>query len=727
MKRKLLLRMFTFLACTASVLGVQQGKERVTASQSPDQVKARSKDDVVRISVTLVQIDAVVTDQRGKHITDLKPEDFELFEDNRRQQITNFSYVTTQPPSVEATALSGRANPNLVAGPPRSPASLRPDQVRRTIALVVDDIGMSFESIATVRDSLKKFVDEQMQPGDLVAIIRTGAGMGALQQFTADKRRLYAAIDRVRFNLMVGGGLGAFQPMTSAPFAGQGGLGAAEMRAFISSSNTSREEMFSVGTLGTISLIVGGLKDLPGRKSVILLSDGFDAFRSSDFRVLEASRRLVDAANRASVVVYTIDARGLQYTGLTAADNTAFNTGADVRNVQSDRSARLSATQGGLNYLAAQTGGFLVRNTNNISDGVGRVLDDQKGYYLLGYIPEQATFKAVQGKRQFHNISLKVKRAGLHVRSRTGFYGVTDEESGTASSAGAQQIVKALTSPFTAGDIHVKLTSLFGHEQKEGSFMRSIMHIDARDISFSEDADGSRKGVIEIVAFTFGSNGEIVDREARGYNLSVSNEGFQNLVDQGFTYAVNVKIKKPGGYQLRVAVRDPRAEHVGSASQFIDVPDIGANRLTLSGLVVSGYDPKSKSASGGAPGDQSNSNNAGTIDQAATPAVRMLKRGTYLDYGFLIYNAQLDEKTGRPQLESQLLMLKDGKPVFTGKMLPLAVGDEPDWKHIPASGRLRLGDDLAPGEYMLQIIVNDKLAKEKYRWATQWMDFEIAK
>jgi hypothetical protein len=105
----------------------------------------------------------------------------------------------------------------------------------------------------------------------------------------------------------------------------------------------------------------------------------------------------------------------------------------------------------------------------------------------------------------------------------------------------------------------------------------------------------------------------------------------------------------------------------------------------------------------------------------------MLKRGIYLDYGFLIYNAELDPGTKKPQLESQVILLKDGKQVFVSKVSPLNVGEEPDWKHIPASGRLRLGDELTPGEYMLQVIVTDKLAKEKYRWATQWMDFDIAK
>ena len=79
---------------------------------------------------------------------------------------------------------------------------------------MVDDLGLSFESTYYVRRALKKFVDEQMQSGDLVAIIRTGGGMGALQQFTSDRRQLYAAIERIRWNSLGRGGTGAFAPLT---------------------------------------------------------------------------------------------------------------------------------------------------------------------------------------------------------------------------------------------------------------------------------------------------------------------------------------------------------------------------------------------------------------------------------------------------------------------------------------------------------------------------------
>ena len=154
---------------------------------------------VVRVTTSLVQVDAVVTDKNDRHVTDLTAADFEIFEDGRRQEITHCSYVAlpklATPPPAAPTAAGAAAPP-----PPPAPTRLRPERVRRTLALVVDDLGLSFRSTVEVREALEKFVDEQMEPGDLVAIVRTRGGMGALQQFTTDKALLHAAIDRVRFN-----------------------------------------------------------------------------------------------------------------------------------------------------------------------------------------------------------------------------------------------------------------------------------------------------------------------------------------------------------------------------------------------------------------------------------------------------------------------------------------------------------------------------------------------
>src|SRR5438270_87781 len=119
--------------------------------------------------------------------------------------------------SLLAPAFAPPPRPADKTAPPVPPARLRPGQVRRTVALVVDDLGTSFESLAYVRQALKKFVDQQMQPGDLVAIMRTSAGMGALQQFTNDKRLLYRAIEHVRWYPQGRSGTSAFAPMEGLP------------------------------------------------------------------------------------------------------------------------------------------------------------------------------------------------------------------------------------------------------------------------------------------------------------------------------------------------------------------------------------------------------------------------------------------------------------------------------------------------------------------------------
>lgn len=244
-----------------------------------------------RIAIDLVQLDAVVTDRRGQPVHDLRADEFEVLQDGRPQPIASFGYV----------AAGGQpAAPDVTRSAAGSPGPIAPHHVRRTIAIVVDDLGLSFESTARVRDVLRQFVDRDVRPGDLVAILRTGAGMGALQQFTTDRRVLHAAVERVRWNFMAR--VSPFGPRMNAEDA---------LEAF-------RTEVFTAGTLGAVQYVVKGVSELPGRKSVVLLSDGFRLLDADGKygRTMDALRALVDAANRAGVVIYTIDARGLVTGGI---------------------------------------------------------------------------------------------------------------------------------------------------------------------------------------------------------------------------------------------------------------------------------------------------------------------------------------------------------------------------------------------------------------------------
>ena len=351
-------------------------------------------EEVVRISTQLVQIDAVVTNRRGEHVETLTEEDFELLVDGKKQALTFFRQIRVGTPPAAARG-------NLPGAPPG--AILAPEEVKRTIAFVVDDLGLSFESTAYARQAIRKFVEQQMQPGDLVAIIRTGRGAGAFQQFTADKRVLLAAIEKLVWNPNSRDMIPRFGATAAATQGEEGGPTAADRL------EDFRETVFSVGTLGALNFVVRGLRELPGRKTAILISDGFRLFGQNrdNTQVLDNLRRLTDLANRSSVVIYSLDAKGLLPLGPTAADaSQPGTTGAQTADRLSQMSQQNFESQEGLTWLARETGGFAVLNNNDLNVGIQRALRDQESYYLVGFDPEDEKFDL-----KFHTIRLRVRRA----------------------------------------------------------------------------------------------------------------------------------------------------------------------------------------------------------------------------------------------------------------------------------------------------------------------------
>lgn len=675
----------------------------------------------MRITTNLVQVDAVITDNHGKLVTDLKPEEVQIFEDGRKQKITNFSLTLgetgpTKPPAKPATVDK--------SAPPAPTAKLRREDIKRTIAIVVDDLGLSFESTAFVRRALKKFVDEQMQPGDLVAIVRTSGGIGLLQQFTADKRQLAAAVDRIKWNALGRGGASAFAPI-EPPTPGDKG---AEVDKANQDFEEFRNDVFAVGTLGAVRYVIRGLKELPGRKSILLVSDGFKIYDRDDptknYEARDRMQKLIDEAGRASVVIYTMNATGLQTLSFTAADNLSGRDQTQMQDALDQRRNEAFNNQEGLDYLARETGGMAIRNTNDLSGGIRRVLEDQKGFYLIGYRPEALTFDKRTGKRTFHHLTLKVTRPGnFKVRMRNGFYGFTDEERSGPRTL-AQKLFEALASPFGDTGVHLQLTSLFANDEKAGSFMRSVLHIDAHDLTFTEEPNKMYKCVFDVLSITFGDAGVPIDQSGRTYTMQLPEELYKRAMRDGLVYYVTVPVKKAGAYQLRMALHDTASDRIGSASQFIEVPDVKKNRLALSGLILRGYVNRAGQTNSESPSADQEGIDKGNAE--ASPAIRRFHSGMYLNYAFFIYNAH-SEKGAAPQLTTQVILYRDGKPVFTGKENPMKTTGQADLKRLVGGGTLQLGSDLEHGDYVLQVIVNDALADKKHQSTSQWMDFSIVK
>ena len=370
----------------------------VPQAQQPPAPTRPADQAVFRLSVSLVQLDAVVTDKKGRHVSTLGRDDFEVYQDGRPQPVVAVLYVDTDDGWVDT---SGR--------PPLPVEALKPEDARRVIAVVVDDLRMSFESIYYARRGIGQFFDRQFQPGDLGMLVTTsGAGVS---QLTYSPKILKAASSRLRYSLWNVQAASALAPI-------DGAIG------FDGAQGNYLERTFAESAILRIADAISAVKKLPGRKSVVLVSEGFSVygFGWDNAYIREMLQRLVDRSNRAGVVIYAVDPRGLVATGITAADNVGGGGAAVV----AMRSQALRDSQDGLRFVAGETGGFAVVNSNDLAMGFQRIMADQRGYYLIGYQPEAGTL-SFKSDQQFRRVKIKVKPKGLKIRTRAGFYGQATE------------------------------------------------------------------------------------------------------------------------------------------------------------------------------------------------------------------------------------------------------------------------------------------------------------
>lgn len=667
-------------------------------AQTPPQTQKPpdDKDDVVKITTNLVQVDAVVT-KDGKPVTNLTPEDFEIYEDGKRQTITSFAYISNVPSSAPQPTDTKKTT----AGPvPYAP--VKPNESRRTIAFVVDDLGLSAESMVQVRKQLRKFVAEQLQPNDLVAIIRTGGQMGALQQFTNDKRILTRAADQLRWNICSRIGVHVFQPVSRVNI-----VPACSYRSYSL-------------TLKALRFIVDAMGHLPGRKSMVLMSDSIPRESQDEFlneqgedvgipkeddltmpdttNYLPSLQKIAEKAIRSSVVIYSVDTQGLQYTGPTAADAISGRDPRQAAGLMSMRSQLLFQRREGAELIAKQTGGFQVRNSNYYQ--LDRIMEDQSGYYLLGYRPTDETFN-----RRFHHIKAKVKRSGMSLRTRFGFFGVTEEDAERAKPPSTQDLTNlALASPFTSQDIEVDMTSFFVEDMSGGSVVRSFVYIDAKNLTFTA-VNGRYQGSIELHGIVFGDNGMIAQQMKRGATVSLSEPDYQQAMANGIGLSFDMPVKRAGGYQARLAVRDRPSSKMGSAGQFVIVPNLKDGKPAVSGIIL------------GLPNADKSISNAGA---------RRFRQNDDLYFGFNIYNAANASGQLR-NLVMNVMLFRDGKTVYSGPEVPIVASDQKDLRRVFTNSKIKLTTDFEPGNYYLQVVVTDKDAKDKAVPVVQWIDFEIEK
>lgn len=665
----------------------------------------------IRVNVNLIQIDVTVTGKQGEHVPDLTAADFEIFQNGKRQPITSALWVAGRPPVAAA-----------VPGAP--PTALRPQDVRRTIAILVDDLSLSLPSLHYTRQAVRAFVESNIQPGDLVAIYKTSAGLGLLQQFTTDKRLLLANIDRMTLrNISAVDGLAA---IGSNPLENSAEPAIAEMamrmRLQEEGQNRMRQDVLTAGSLGSAKFIIQGLAELPGRKSLIYFSENLQLYDQpssltnpnmsaalravpaaqggSRDRTLAALRDLTDYANRASVVCYTIDPRGVVNTELLPADSASLRAGQ-----MQQRQSFFDDSKAGLAMLAEETGGVFYQNRNDLTSALSEAVQDQEGYYLLSFNPDDDSFEKTKNGAKYHRLQVKLKRPGLRVRYRHGFVGATDEERMLRP---ADPLFAAMMSPFRSADVAIRLTPMFLEGKGTGPILRTLIHTDVRPFEFKEvaadatDADQTpwMEANTVIAAFLFGEAGQVVDKVHKNQRLRARKSVFETFLADGVVQTLEIPIAKPGAYQLRTAILDPSNQKAGAASQFVDIPNTKSKRVILSDLALYGEDFT-----------QGKSNHS-------SPGTRQLRAGERFSYGAYVYNSG-------PAPVLQVSLYRAGKLIHRGKKEPIAAKPDPETGIRAVEAAMTLGPNAPAGEYLLEFAVQDPAAPKQHQFAVRTIDFTI--
>jgi VWFA-related protein len=723
---RFLIKLHLLGAVSCTCLGVTSAQDQ-KRNIPPNQSTPEPEEEIIRSSTNLIQTGVAVFDKKGQFVINLKREDFELSVDGKPVSISFFEQNTFRQAADDE---SKTAWDSLGSGTSNN-APAKPAGRGRNIIFVVDDLHLSFDSHYRIRKLILKFIDQEMMPEDTIAIVSSTGKIGFLQQFSSDKTVLRAAVERLIFSRDRSANDRAIPPMTEYEallvsqwdrdvtdiFAAQE-LGAdleSRRETVRSRARTilTRAAVINRGTYSTLEQTIRNSAQLPGRKVVFLISDGFllDPANTDSSYLM---RRITDAAARTNAVIYSFDAKGLEAgfpEGTTGATAVAFRVQAGGR----------FEAQDGLALLADETGGRFIHNTNDLQRGLTKSIDEASQYYLLAWQPVSANGKS----EQLRKITVSVRNhPELKVRVHGGYLdkklrAESDEKSKAKNRKGkatlsipVEELNAAARAPVPLRMLPTSLTVNYAEIPNEGFLVAVASQIESDAIEFIQEGDKA-KANIDLLGIVYDSSGkrEGFFRERLTVDASVSALSKPQRQDIFHNYQTKLK---PGLYQVRVAARDVKSGRVGSAVQWIEIPDLSKRRLALSSLILS------ERANDGKTTPAHDVTNIGAASLPA-PVDRRFARTSELRYIVFIYNA-LPGKTGtaRPDVTLQTQILRGNDVVVTSPLSPISIeGQDPTRLSYAADIPL---NTLPAGRYELLVLVNDRIAKSS---SAQRVSFEV--
>jgi VWFA-related protein len=566
-----------------------------TLGQSkPVQQPQLEADDVVRVNTELVQTDVMVFDKKGHFVDGLKADQFVLKIDNKPQPISFFERVTSG--GRRETQASGTQLPNTSAD------TVSPVIRGRTIIFFIDDLHLAPDSLARTRKALLGFIDHAIVQNDQVAITSSSGQIGFLQQFTNDKLALRSAVARLNYRantqinmdnppmseyiaLKIREGdeqamqyyVQELQKQNCYKGGGQVicSMSPQSMRLMVRERAQELVTMAAPVTDNTLIMLEGLMRtasQLPGRKLVFMISDGF-YLNDRKSGSIDRIKRITDAAGRAGVVIYTLDARGIISESLDVTNNRPLDAEGMASSV-----GETAASQDGLNALAGDTGGRAFRNTNApMAEWVDKVLDETSNYYLLAWRP--AGDEQKRGK--FNHIEASIiDRPDLKVRLRNSYFKTAplpilttkkkaDKDPTVAYENDMRMVIDA---PVSQRQIPTELSLNLEQMPGVGTKVHATIQISREALTFGLN-DGKLVADLDIGGIFYDSKGKPVSSFVGRLKIFPVPEGSSLSRSSLAVYRFSAWL--PAGlYQVRVGVRDLKTGRIGSAMQWIEVPKL---------------------------------------------------------------------------------------------------------------------------------------------------------
>jgi VWFA-related protein len=581
---------------------------------------AQDQDDVVRFRSNEVQLDIVVRDKKGRPVKDLKVADFEVLEDGVLQKVESFRFVTRE----AAPAKDDKAKLSAADAVPT------PTPVKRSTpaitALVFDRLSPEARGLA--RKAGLAYAQDGMGTGSFTGVFGIDQSLRTFQSFTDDALLIKDAVERatstatsssgadpakIRSNIERSASLD--QQMTAATTAvaeagaARDNAGASEAAAaggqamlnqqFLEMQTRILEQYERLerdqeghATINSLLAVISPMQKLPGRKTIIFFSEGLKLPPS----VQQKFPAVINAANRANVSIYSIDAAGLRIESGTAEAAREINSIAAARMAQQARSGdRVSSgpymrslernedllrfdPRSGLGSLSEQTGGVLINNTNDLVAGLRRIDDDMNGYYLLTYVPQNKDYDG-----HFRRINVKVGRANVEIQSRQGYYAV--ESVGQLPMLDYEAPAIAAARKGKTGSTPVSLRSTALSYPVSGRNGLTLVLAEAQLGAFKSVA-GENKTYntdFSIVALVRDESDQIVQKLSQHYALTSQD---LEAAKKGNVLFYRETQLPPGKYRVQVIAYDTATAQANVSSTLLEIVSGDETKPRLSSVAV---------------------------------------------------------------------------------------------------------------------------------------------